>query len=512
MRLPLTLIAEMTNVVALTLTAPVMADPTDGVPRRTIDIPDITMEEFVFALAAANGGVPCYCDPGVAIKLGIRSLCISPPSSPPVDAQQLGSLCVDIATLRKTYDQGSSDIFYPIVGVLGNSGYLAVMVNVPRSASSSPNNIPFSLMCTNTAHLHAMHTLVLKVTFPNLKAVDTDVTWVSNLMDVLFDNFTIEISGHPFDRAALPLNNILAHVRNLWPMVFNTPTNTAAWTGTIPVMLFPADASSPIPRTAWCDHDAKLWVNGIAPLTSLIVRISNPLESVVKISSALPPIRYGLYAEGVVYNNPEYALHFGLPCESAMDKHAAECTSCDDHKKTCSDKEATNIIEITQKRMTSPFRLAPVRCVQYKTVKLEFDENPWHTQTIPLGDTITKPFNYILIILYRKHPISSVAGQFLIKSATLNVGGDDIVRFDCGDLYEWNWLKMGLRTPPGSACALMPLSRLCDKNGHTMFMNAAVSLKLDLNPDAASVGWSAIISAITKSTMNFGGSAHHQKP
>jgi hypothetical protein len=148
--------------------------------------------------------------------------------------------------------------------------------------------------------------------------------------------------------------------------------------------------------------------------------------------------------------------------------------------------------------------------MQYKSVDLEIIKASGYQQTISLRDFIDTPCCGIIIMAQRAHsnPLA-MPNQFVISGATLCVNGKNLLRYDCCDLHEWNWLKTGLEVPINKEpCALMPFSRSCNEEGHRAVMNFGraqnVSLKLDLNESLSSIKWKVLVAAFARNLMQYG--------
>jgi hypothetical protein len=281
---------------------------------------------------------------------------------------------------------------------------------------------------------------------------------------------------------------------------------------------------------------------------------------------------YELFAEGVIFHNRKYAATLVPLYEIEVLKgHDVDCVSCVDQRKAAEDKEKAlranaeasqrtaaeaearrQLIERARPALvsvqsnrealevigsvlsataapcavadaapikflevskapeeSSPLRTVPVQKMQYKSVELEFIKSANYQQTIQLRDTIDTPCWAILILMQRRRLSPPMyPNQFPIRGATLCLNGKDVMRFDCCDLHEWNWLKMGLDVPSGMECALFPFSRLNNQKGHRALINMGLcrsaELRLDLNSAMAPVGWGVCVAGLTRNLMQCG--------
>lgn len=573
---PMVTIAGLTNLVRMLDSAAPVLDPADGITKKTITIPTLTVENLTMAIMVAAGGSCDACDPTVLRMLGVMSPKVEEVSaslsriSIPPNVQFLGSVGREALILTgivgpqdEMWDTclGQNDRFPPIYGVPGGSRYAATLVSVPQGHDAPTGAVVFPLGGAFTDFLDAMHTLVLKVTFPSLKLspqmpiVNTrELMWVDNLLDVLFDTVSLEIGGREFESKPLTLNNFVARTHKLWPSTFNTARPNSEWTATIPLMMFPTvDPSSPLLSAAWKGHGARIVLKQVAHLASLIRRRDNQLESMDLVAPTLNPIRYELVAEGVMYHDRTYADSLVPLFEVEVLKgHDVDCASCVEQRKAAetqektireraeesrrmavetesrrkevervtpsmvsikADKEALEVIGsvmATHSRTpepVAPLRTVPIQRMPCKKIKLAFSRAAGYQAQVDIRDFISFPCTAIMIMLHPQWDVG-FSSLFPIRGATLVINGKDVLRFDCCDLHEWNWLKCGMEPPMPKVCALMPFSRFAYQAGKHAIINIGcaqnVSLRLDLNPEVAAVGWSATVAGVCRDLMQYG--------
>jgi hypothetical protein len=569
--LPQTMIANMPNLNAMVATAPEITDLTDNVQKKAVHLPEIAAEEFGSALIVACGGVCKTCDRDVLTALGVVAPQMAPiysavenapiPHRPEHLIYKNDGALLQNFMIEERAAPSERNVFPSTFGMDGTSGHSTEIVNIP--GAHIDRNIAFPLACPNTAHLNAMHTFVLKIAFPNLRSVSNEynatlppgvvphanLVWKPDVMDRLFENIVLEIGGHPFEKKSATLNEMVARMHDLWPGLFTCPNSNAQWTATVPVMIFPTvDPTSPLPAVAWKNNGARLILEHVAPLHTLVRRSDTSLQSVEQMAAGAKPLKYELFAEGIMFHDQKYSQSLppaGLVVADPKG-HDVECISCikqkeeekekekEKEKKTKEEKEEksapsgltvqrdamdviSGVLAQAEGRGPDGTRRAEglnitgemtTRTMQEIFVELDFSEAAMYTQTIHLQDTITGPCCGLFAMFKPTRYIPTNGAKFPIRGASLMINGLLVSNFDCCDLFEWNWLKTGIQRFYPLRTALIPFSRFMNKPGigATINMKLAqnVSVVFYLNPVMASVGWKVCIFGAIKNPVHFG--------
>lgn len=544
--LPAAMITNMANVEALLKLA--LPGPT-----KCISLPNVSATEFESALTVARGGVSDCTEETIKV-LGIHAPQMAPhfrisPQKKLAEADLVdGNNLILQTTLCGAEDDALKDIsgqystYPPICGIPGKSRYVAAVLKVPE-VYVPPANIEFPLKCANTETVDAIHTMVLKVTFPKLNSPPPtpvgvapepqihvpQFSWCPHLFERLFERAELVIADNILDKKPLSLNNLVAAMQKLWPTYSNFPREFSPFTATVPLMLFGDSPDAPILASAWRKHGAKIVLRSVAPIASLIRKNPNPLEDTVAYAATLQPITFELFVEGVLFHDKEYASAICSKVEGAdvpqkQEMHAKECPSCAEHCKlkqaasVCHaggadgltqnaetkkepktftlNLDALDVIEATRaaqvpvpdpdRALPTPTKNVVLSQLQYLTVNIDQAEKQEQRQTITIPSEFKSPATGLVMFVEAHLPPIGDPLQYPIQMASLRVNSHNVLTYDCSDLYEWNWLKTSLSGPANMSAALMPFSRLFNQRGRSAVLNlgrgALVELVLDLDP------------------------------